>query len=998
MHKAKHNRRAGDSTSSTSIRRKLLIIIMAVSSITLIASSLLIILFQIESFKTHLIDVLSSETKMIAGNCVAAVQFDDSHDALVVLESLRARPEIAYAEITRADNSILTTYRRKGFHGTPQADPKLRKWSIGHDWLVAQEPIIVDGHTIGDVFIQSDLSEIFTFRKQIITVVALVFIVVFLAALLLSSKLQQLISGPIEHLTNTAKNISDTRDYSLRATHSSHDEVGLLTKAFNEMLSEIEFRTSELQQKDFVIHSSSTAIATATLEGRLTYINPAFLSAWGYDNINEVTGRLFHEFWMVEDRKDEILADLTGDKRVWNDEVKAKRKDGSFFDIRGSAATVLNAQGEPIALMSTAIDITERNRIEKERDLLLHDTDKRVQELRCMYGVSESIRTRTTLTEILKDVVELIPSGWHYPEITRAKIKFDNEEYISQPFEETEWEQRAQITANGAMRGLISVFYTEQCPELDEGPFLKEERNLINGIARALNETIERKNTETERDRLTWAIEQADEAVVITDTEATIQYVSPAFEHITGYTREEVIGKKPRFLHSGKQTKAFYNEMWNSLLRGETWCGRFTNKKKDESLYTEEATISPVHNSAGETINYIAVKRDITHEIELETQLRQAQKMEAVGQLAGGIAHDFNNLLQVILGYGDMAIAELNDDDPASASIEEIRKAGLRAKTLVSQMLAFSRRQVLEMKDLDLNEVIADLMKMIHRVIGEHITLNAIAGDHLGIVRADQGQIEQILMNLCVNARDAMPEAGTITIKTDNVLNDKEFCKANSWETPGPYVLLSVTDTGCGMDEKTVDKIFEPFFTSKGVGKGTGLGLSTVYGLVQQHKGEIQVFSEVGKGTQFKIYLPIIQKPVETVEIVENRHAPTGSETILLAEDDRPIRELTQLFLEKAGYTVLPAIDGEEALEVFDNHADQIDMALLDVMMPKLGGKAVYEHIHKEKPNTRVLFTSGYSMDAIHTNFVLDEGLALIQKPYQQDSLRQRIRAILDEK
>ncbi len=240
-----------------------------------------------------------------------------------------------------------------------------------------------------------------------------------------------------------------------------------------------------------------------------------------------------------------------------------------------------------------------------------------------------------------------------------------------------------------------------------------------------------------------------------------------------------------------------------------------------------------MRDASGMTVNYVAVKRDITQEIKLENQLRQAQKMEAVGQLAGGVAHDFNNLLQVILGYGDMALDEAGVGSPVRASVEEILKAGHRARTLVSQLLAFSRRQVLGMKDLNLNEVIADLMKMIRRVIGEHITLDFLAGHDLGIVRADPGQIEQILMNLCINARDAMPTGGMITIETENVRIDEAYCEAHTWADPGRYVLLSMTETGCGMDEETLGKVFEPFFTTKGVGEGTGLGLSTVYGLVK---------------------------------------------------------------------------------------------------------------------------------------------------------------------
>jgi signal transduction histidine kinase/ActR/RegA family two-component response regulator len=532
-------------------------------------------------------------------------------------------------------------------------------------------------------------------------------------------------------------------------------------------------------------------------------------------------------------------------------------------------------------LKELARGISERKRAEAERDQLLLDTSERVKELRCAYGVVESIRARATLEQVFEDVVALIPPGWQYPEITRGRIRFDDKEFVLEPFEETEWRQSADIVIEGVPQGMVEVFYQEACPKQDEGPFLQEERDLIDGIARTLSEAVE--------------------------------------HHQANAKREKV-----------------------------------------------------------------------------EAQLRQALKMEAVGQLAGGVAHDFNNLLYVIQGFTEMAQRNMAVGDPAHTSLEEVRKASERAATLVSQLLAFSRRQVLDMKDVDLNDVIANLMKMIRRVIGEHIALDVLVGHELGTVRADPGQMEQILMNLCVNARDAMPTGGTITIETENVRIDDEYCASHSWATPGRYMLLSLTDTGCGMDEDTVGQIFEPFFTTKGVGEGTGLGLATVYGLVKQHKGLLHVYSEVGKGTTFKIYLPLVERSAESVGDKIEGPVPGGTETILLAEDDPSVRKLSQTILEHAGYTVLTAEDGEEALQVFEEHPDTVNLALLDVMMPKLGGRAVFDRIQEKRPAVRVLFSSGYSMNAIHTSFVLDAGLELIKKPYQRADLLRKVREVLD--
>jgi CheY-like chemotaxis protein len=372
--------------------------------------------------------------------------------------------------------------------------------------------------------------------------------------------------------------------------------------------------------------------------------------------------------------------------------------------------------------------------------------------------------------------------------------------------------------------------------------------------------------------------------------------------------------------------------------------------------------------------------------------------MEAVGQLAGGVAHDFNNLLQVILGCGHLAMAETDPASPAKENLTELLAAAERARVLVGQLLAFSRRQVLQMTDLDLNASVPELMKMLRRVIGAHIELSLHPGQGLGIVRADPGQIDQMLTNLCINARDAMPDGGRITIETSDATIDEAYCDAHAGAQPGRYVRLTVADTGCGMDETTRGQAFEPFFTTKEVGKGTGLGLSTVYGLIKQHGGLVDLTSQVGRGTMFEIYLPVIepgQAPDENVAD-EPRAAPRGCETVLLAEDEDMVRRLTRSILERSGYTVLAARDGAEAVEVFAQHADEVDLALLDVVMPNLGGRAVLERIRAIKPDVPVLFTTGYSVDAIHKDFVLDSGLSLIQKPYDREELLGRVRRTLD--
>jgi len=508
-------------------------------------------------------------------------------------------------------------------------------------------------------------------------------------------------------------------------------------------------------------------------------------------------------------------------------------------------------------------------------------------------------------------------------------------------------------------------------------------------------DVTERKQAAAEKERLMAAINQAAETIVITDPSGAIEYVNPSFEKTTGYSRTEVLGKNPRFLKSGQLDAAFYKTLWDTILRGEIWNGRLINRKKDGTFYTEEATISPVNDGSGTIVNYVAVKRDVTEELKLEEQLRQSQKMQSIGQLVGGVAHDFNNLLQVINGYAQFVQTKLEPDHPAVAGIQEIAGAGARAKDIVRQLLAFSRQQVIDPVEFDLNQAIESSRGMLGRLIGAHIRLEFIDGKELDQIFSDKGQIQQVLLNLCVNARDAMPDGGTLTLKTENVLIAPEDLKAHVLTRPGRYVLLTVEDTGCGMDKGTREKIFDPFFTTKEVGKGTGLGLSTVYGIVKQNDGHIHVYSEMGKGTVFKIYLPVASPLPKRImdSIAEKAGSDEAAvETILVAEDDAVILGLATQILSGAGYTVLPAKDGVEAVQVFEEHADAIDMVMMDVMMPRMGGKEAMMRILEKRPSMRYLFVSGYSHEAEHTNFIKEK---LLDKPYTVVGLLQKIREVL---
>ncbi len=398
----------------------------------------------------------------------------------------------------------------------------------------------------------------------------------------------------------------------------------------------------------------------------------------------------------------------------------------------------------------------------------------------------------------------------------------------------------------------------------------------------------------------------------------------------------------------------------------------------------------------GHLVRVWGTQRDVTEQRHLEEQFRQSQKMEAVGQLAGGIAHDFNNLLTAILGNTQLLLRELPPGDSKRGDVEEIRKASERAASLTRQLLAYSRRQMLQPEVLDLNVVVAEMDKMLRRLIGEHIALVAVLAPDLGRVRADPNQIEQVIVNLAVNARDAMPDGGKLTVETANVDLDEAFAQAHLGSVPGSYALLAVTDTGAGMDATVRAHLFEPFFTTKEVGKGTGLGLATVYGIVKQSGGYISVYSEPGRGSSFKIYLPRIATPADAPPGPQKSGPAPGSETVLVVEDEAAVLTLSRRALEAQGYVVLAASDPAAALRVVERHGGMIHLLLTDVVMPGLSGRELADRLTAQRPGIRVLYMSGYPGDAVVQHGTLPSGSAFLQKPFSPDGLARKVRDVLD--
>ena len=492
--------------------------------------------------------------------------------------------------------------------------------------------------------------------------------------------------------------------------------------------------------------------------------------------------------------------------------------------------------------------------------------------------------------------------------------------------------------------------------------------------------------------------DNAADMIAVVDAEGKRLYNSPSYQRILGYDAAELEATSSLDQVHPDDRQLVTDATAEARRTGNGRRIEYRMRHKNGTWVFIESTASVVRNDAGEVQNMVIVNRDIGERRRLEQQLHQSQKMDAIGRLSGGVAHDFNNLLGVIIGYGEILEERVPESDPMRVSVDQILKAGRRASSLTRQLLAFSRQQVLEPKILSLNAVVSDMEKMLHRLIGEDIELAIHLEPDLGSTRADQGQIEQVIMNLVVNARDAMPDGGKLAIQTWNFEIDQKFAERYAYPVvTGAYVLLTVSDSGTGMDTATQLRIFEPFFTTKEKGKGTGLGLSTVYGVVKQSGGYIDVISAPEKGTTFNIYLPrTTQKVTAEDHEVSQPTATRGSETILIVEDEDSLRTLTRDILRLKGYTVLEAANGAEAIELSNRTPGEIHLLLTDVVMPGINGRALADQLKLKRPGMKIAFMSGYTGQRVGQKEILEPGSFFIQKPFSREKLATRVREALD--
>ncbi len=540
---------------------------------------------------------------------------------------------------------------------------------------------------------------------------------------------------------------------------------------------------------------------------------------------------------------------------------------------------------------------------------------------------------------------------------------------------------------------------------VDRAYLIRDERGRPGRLIGAMKDVTEPKRAEEAQARLTAILEATPDLVGIADAQGQTLYMNRAGRRMLGFGDEEDLSSLAiSSIYPDRARDTLRHEATPQLIREGVWTGELALLAR-EGAEIPVSQVSLAHQDGGGKIQFFSIiARDITEQRKAEealwlseAQLRQAQKMEAVGRLAGGVAHDFNNLLTAITGYAELMLERLDAGNSMRRHVEEIQKAADRAATLTQQLLAFSRKQMLQPKIVDLNDIVADMDQMLRRLIGEHMQLITRRHTTLGKTKADPGQMGQVLLNLVVNARDAMPQGGTILVETADAEVDAAQANQHPGLRPGPYVLLKVTDTGHGMEDEVKSHLFEPFFTTKEKGKGTGLGLSTVYGIVKQSGGYVYVDSEVGKGTSFQVYLPRLEESAETKTIGEAKPLPrTGTETILLVEDEDSVRNLVRDILQMNGYTVFDARDGREALDLCGQHPEHIHLLLTDVIMPQMSGRELAEKMTSLKPQTKILFMSGYTDDALLHQNARVPAVSYLQKPFTPETLTRKVREVLD--
>ena len=750
-----------------------------------------------------------------------------------------------------------------------------------------------------------------------------------------------------------------------------------------------ERKRAEVQLRNLsqAVDQSASLIVITDIEGTIEYVNPKMAEMTGYALEELIGGN--PRVWKSADTPGQDHARLWSTITAghdWRGELQNRRKDGSLYWVAATVSPVKAPDGTITHFIGVQEDITEAKRAEE--------------------AVQRSEEAKRAIFAASSDSIFLFDRDGTILDANEAGAKgFGRavEEVIGQCIFDLMPPDVAAARKAG-LRNMLDTAETVISEDRRDGRWFEsrihpilDDRGNVQRIALFARDVTERKDASRTIQTLNAAIEAGPYIVMITDQDAIISYVSPKFAEVTGYTREETIGTNATALAAPEQPKDVHEEMWRSLLADGQWHGEFLARKKNGESYRERATIVSVRGEDNALESYVKIAEDITLEKQQEEGLIQAQKMESVGQLTGGVAHDFNNLLTIIMGNLELAERAVVGDEALAKRVRSAMRAAQRGAELTHQLLAFSRRQALNPTVLDINRYVAGLEDMLRRTLGETVDIRFRLGDDGWRTRLDAGQLENALINLAVNARDAMPEGGRLTIETANVELDAQYAATHPYVRPGPYVMLAVSDTGAGIPAEIVDQVFEPFFTTKEKGKGTGLGLSMVYGFVKQSEGHVNVYSEPGQGTSVKLYFPRFDASDGAAVTMTSGPATAagGTETILAVEDDEGVRETTELMLTSLGYRVLTAEDGRAALALLDERRD-VDLVLTDVVMP--GGMSGFDlgrAIGERFPGVKVAYVSGYAEHAVRGNGAMGDDVVILSKPYSENDLAARIRQAL---
>ncbi|MDZ7373393.1 MAG: PAS domain S-box protein [candidate division KSB1 bacterium] len=750
---------------------------------------------------------------------------------------------------------------------------------------------------------------------------------------------------------------------------------------------------AETRYRDLV-HRVPIGLYRLGPDGTFADANPALASMLGYPRPDALIGRRLWDLFCRPEFVEVWKGQLERNGRLEGLEYEMRRADGRIVWVRDYCTAARDREGRIWRYEGSLEDVTARHEAEQalaqERNLLRTILDNAVDYVFVKDRASRFILTNPAHLRILgaRSLDEVV-----------GKTDFD---FFPRELAERYYADEQEVIATG--RPLLNRLEKAVDPQGNEywllttkTPLWDASGNTI-GIVGISRDITELRRVEEERNRLVMAVEQAADGVLLVDSTRRIRFANRACGNILARSPASLIGQDALSSGCFELDREQRREIGTQLQQQGWWSGRLRGRRLDGTEIVCEASVSRFspEDSPAES-NYVVVLHDLTRIELLERQLEQSRRLEAVGRLAGGIAHDFNNVLTAISGYADLILLDLEANDPIRQDVEEIKKAASRAASLTRQLLAFGRKLVLQPRVLNLNELVENLTKMLRRLIGEDIELVVDLDPELGNIHADPAQIEQVVVNLVVNARDAMPHGGRLVIETSNVALDEEYARTHVDARPGNYVMLAVSDTGHGMDEATKAHIFEPFFSTKGKDHA-GLGLAQVYGIVKQSGGHIWVYSEPGHGTTFKIYLPRVDAPAEKpVQPEEAKAVLEGTETVLLVEDDDTVRALTRSVLRRFGYTVLEAKSPGDALLISERHAGPIHVLVTDVVMPGMNGRELAERLRTQRPDLRVIYCSGYTDNLVTVQGLLEEGVDFVPKPFHPEALLRKVRDALDQ-